>query len=80
MSFLAGLLCATVGLPCAEPTVADVQLAYEQAARMPQAKHLTGLKVVGVDCEPSINAYVCQVVFKIDGEADDRDYLELDRP
>lgn len=74
MSVLAGLLCLTVG--CAEPSIGDIQQAYERAAKLPGAKHVPGLQVVGIDCESRSDTYSCQVGFKVKDDGDDRVYLD----
>jgi len=70
------MICAAVGLPCAEPTIADVQAAYEQASRTPESRHLPGLQVLGIDCARVASAFTCQIVFKIAGEDGEREYVD----
>jgi hypothetical protein len=77
MTLLVGLLCATLGVVCAEPpSVGDVQTAYERAAQLPTAKHVSGLQIVGIDCDPTATGFSCQVGFRIAGESDERVYLD----
>jgi hypothetical protein len=76
MIALLGVLCSAFGLACVEPNTTDIQSAYERASRLPNAKHVEGLMVVGAQCDREGALYSCQVGFKVDGEADNRVYLD----
>ena len=73
---LAGLAATPVALS-AEPSLPELQEAYEKAAAQAGSTHVKGLTIVGSQCNMSDGKFFCQIGFRIEGEADERVYLDV---